>query len=108
MKLHFTNQDIEQAFGEIGEYYIVARKDRNSANWYLGGVTDETGRRVHVNLNFLPDGIYEANIFADADDAHYRDNQFAIIKQHRNVSKNESLDLYLAPGGGFAIELKRL
>ena len=94
--------------GEIGEYYIVARKDRNSADWYLGGVTDETGRRVHINLNFLPDGIYEANIFADADDAHSRDNQFAILKQHRNVSKNESLDLYLAPGGGFAIELKRL
>ena len=94
--------------GEIGEYYIVARKDRNSDNWYLGGVTDETGRRIHVSLSFLPEGTYEANIFADADNAHYRDNQFAIIKQKKNFTKNESLDLYMAPGGGFAIELKRL
>lgn len=94
--------------GEIGEYYIVARKDRDSDNWYIGGVTDETGRRAHINLEFLPDGAYEANIFADADNAHYRDNQFAIVKQQKRVSKNESLDLYMAPGGGFAIELKRL
>ena len=94
--------------GEIGEYYIVARKDRDSDNWYIGGVTDENGRRIHVNLNFLSDGAYEASIFADADDAHYRDNQFAIIKQQKKISRNESLDLYMAPGGGFAIELKRL
>jgi alpha-glucosidase len=90
--------------GEIGEYYIVARKDRDTDNWYIGGVTDETGRRIHIGLNFLSDGVYEANIFADADDAHYRDNQFAIVKQRKKISKNESLDLYMAPGGGFAIE----
>ncbi|MBR2840178.1 glycoside hydrolase family 97 protein [Candidatus Saccharibacteria bacterium] len=94
--------------GEVGKYYIVARKDRDSDNWYVGGVTDETGRRIHINLNFLEPGTYEANIYADADDAHFRDNQFAINKQKKNVNGNESLDLYMAPGGGFAIELKRL
>lgn len=94
--------------GEVGEYYVVARKSREANNWYIGGVTDETGRRIHLNLGFLPDGVYETSIYADADDAHYRDNQFAIVKQHKRVSKNEALDLYLAPGGGFAIELRQL
>ncbi|MBR3131955.1 glycoside hydrolase family 97 protein [Candidatus Saccharibacteria bacterium] len=94
--------------GEIGEYYIVARKDYDSEDWYLGGVTDETGRRVHVNLDFLDNGVYEATIFADSDDAHYRDNQFGILKQKKRVGKNDSLDLYLAPGGGFAIKLKKI
>ena len=91
--------------GEIGKYYIVARKDKDSDNWYVGGVTDEAGHRIHINLNFLDPGTYEAKIYADADDAHYRDNQFAISKQRKHVSGNESLDLYMAPGGGFAISL---
>ena len=94
--------------GEIGEYYIVARKDRDSENWYIGGVTDEVGRRVQVPLDFLDSGTYDASIYADADHAHYREDPFAIVKQNKKVGKTDILDLYLAPGGGFAIELKRL
>lgn len=94
--------------GEIGEYYVVARKDRDSEDWYLGGVTNETGRRVHLNLDFLNDGVYEATIYADSDNAHYRENPFGINIQHKHVGRTESLDLYLAPGGGFAVQLKKL
>ena len=93
--------------GEIGEYYVVARKDRDSDSWYIGGVTDETARRIHINLDFLDNGVYRAKIYADADNAHYRDEQFAINITERHVGRSESLDLYMAPGGGFAIELRR-
>ena len=94
--------------GEIGEYYVVARKDRNTPDWYIGGVTDETERRVHIKLDFLEDSSYEARIFADSKDAHYRDNQFGIIKNRRRINKQQSLDIYMAPGGGFAIQLKKI
>lgn len=94
--------------GEIGEYYIVARKDYDSEDWYIGGVTDETGRRIHVNLDFLDEGAYDASIFADSEDAHYRDNQFGILKQHKKVGRSDFLDLYMAPGGGFAIRLHKV
>ena len=93
--------------GEIGKYFIVARQDRFSDDWYIGGVTDETGRRIHIDLSFIDSGVYEASIYTDADDAHYRDNQFAINKQKKHVSQNESLDLYMAPGGGFAVRLEK-
>lgn len=93
--------------GEIGEYYVVARKDRDSNNWYIGGVTDETARRIHIPLNFLDEGAYKASIYADSEDAHYRDNQFGIIKQTKHVGRSDSIDLYMAPGGGFAIELQQ-
>ena len=93
--------------GEIGEYYVVARKDRETDDWYIGGVTNESGRRVHLTLDFLDSGAYEATIYADAENAHYRDEQFAIIKQRKHVGRQDSLDLYMAPGGGFAIRLKR-
>ena len=92
--------------GEVGEYYVVARKARNG-DWYIGGVTDETGRKVNIGLNFLDEGIYRAEIYADSNDAHYRDNQFGHTITTKNVSKKESIELYMAPGGGFAIRLSR-
>ena len=94
--------------GEVGQYYVVARKDLDSEDWYLGGVTDETGRRINILLEFLSPGVYEASFYCDTDQAHFRDNQFAITKQKRKVDRNETLDLYMAPGGGFAIRLKFL
>ena len=94
--------------GEIGEYYVVARQDRDSEDWYLGGVTNESGRRVHLRLDFLPDGVYEASIYCDSEDAHYRENPFGINITHKKVGRSDVLDLYMAPGGGFAIRLRRL
>ena len=91
--------------GEIGECFVVARKDRDSKNWFVGGVTNTEARRVHINLNFLESGVYRAKIFSDSDDAHYRDNPYGISIVEKHVGNNDFLELYLAPGGGFAIEL---
>ncbi len=30
--------------GEVGDFVTIARKDRNSDDWYLGSVSDETAR----------------------------------------------------------------
>ena len=94
--------------GEIGEYYVVARQARNQNEWYVAGVTDENARRVHIALSFLDSGAYKAEIYTDSDDAHYRDNPFGHNISEKHVSKNESLDIYMAAGGGFAIKLVKL
>ncbi|MBQ3464846.1 glycoside hydrolase family 97 protein [Candidatus Saccharibacteria bacterium] len=94
--------------GEIGEYYIVARQDRDSDDWYIGGVTDEFSRRVNLHLDFLSEGRYEADIYSDSDEAHYRDNPFGILITKKRVERTNTLDIYMAPGGGFAIKLKKL
>lgn len=94
--------------GEIGEYYVVARKARDNKNWYIGGITDTDSRWVHLGLDFLEDGIYSAKIYSDSEDAHYRENPYGISIYEKHVSKNDSLDIYLAPGGGFAIELRKI
>lgn len=94
--------------GEIGEYYVVARKARANHEWYIAGVTDESARRIHISLDFLDAGVYRAEIYTDSDDAHYRDNPFGHNVATKHVSKNESLDIYMAPGGGFAIRLQPL
>ncbi len=94
--------------GEIGDYYVVARKDRDSSNWYLGGVTDANSRQAHINLDFLEDGIYKATLYTDSPDAHYRDNPFGLDISEKHVGRSDFLDIYMAPGGGFAIVLKRI
>ena len=93
--------------GQIGQYYVVARQGRNSEDWFVGGVTNEDGHRVRLNLDFLSDGIYEAEIYRDGDDAHYRENQLSIIIESRKVGRMDNLDIWMAPGGGFAVRLKK-
>ena len=92
--------------GEVGEYYVVARKDRDSGNWFIGGITNEKSRKVHLSLDFLNKTKYRAKSYMDTLESHYQKNQFAIKKETQNLTKNSSLDIYMAPGGGFAIWLK--
>ena len=93
--------------GEIGQYYVVARQKRNSNDWFIGGVTNEHGRRVHISLDFLEVGDYDAEIYRDGAAAHYRDNALDYKIEKRRVTRSEVFDLYLAPGGGFCIRLKK-
>ena len=38
---------------EPGEFIIAARKDKNSGNWFVGGVTNEQSRTFDLKLDFL-------------------------------------------------------
>lgn len=91
--------------GEIGDYVTIARKDRNSADWYLGAGTDENGRTIDVTLDFLDAGkSYTAQIYRDADDTDYRtDTRHHHVIETRQVRRGDRLSLVLAPGGGQAI-----
>jgi hypothetical protein len=40
---------------EIGKYVTMARKDRNSEEWYIGSITNEDPRKLEINLAFLDD-----------------------------------------------------
>jgi alpha-glucosidase len=90
--------------GEIGDYVTIARKDRNSENWYLGAVTDEEGRVLSVPLSFLTPGkTYRAQIYRDGPAADYRTNGKDIVVEERTVTSADILSLRLAPGGGQAM-----
>ncbi|AVI51050.1 alpha-glucosidase [Pukyongia salina] len=92
--------------GEIGDYVVIARKEKGSANWFVGGVTDENNRTLSVNFDFLDnDTVYEATVYKDAAEAHYNTNPEAYKIEKMDVRKGEKLDIDLAPGGGFAISL---
>jgi alpha-glucosidase len=94
--------------GEIGQFYVVARQGRKMTDWFVGGMTNEEGRRVEVYFEFLDEGAsYVAEIYRDGEDAHYRDHQLGYVIEEKMVRREDRLDVYMASGGGFAMRLRR-
>ena len=88
--------------------YIIARKGRGAENWYIGGVTNSNARSFRVTLDFLDEKKYRAKVYRDGEDAHYRDNPLSYKIDEYQVTKNDVIAIYVAPGGGFAIELEAI
>jgi alpha-glucosidase len=94
--------------GEVGDFAIFARKDRNSADWYAGGVNDATARTVEIDFAFLEPGKqYRATIYRDAPDATYlTEARHNIAYETKTVKQGDKMQVWLAPGGGFAARLE--
>ena len=89
---------------EPGEYVVIARQGKKNGQWFCGGVTDDQKRTLEVPMNFLEAGkTYEATIYADAEDADYKENPQAYRIWKQNVTSEDVLSMTMARGGGFAI-----
>jgi len=87
--------------GKIAEYVVVAR--RSGRDWYVGAMTNWTGRELEVDLSFLPEGklwmeAYQDGVNADRMASDYR-------KTRTQVSNSQKLRITLAPGGGWAARI---
>ena len=93
--------------GKIGDYVVVARKQRGADQWFLGAITDEEGRTFDVPLSFLPVGRnYVAEIYADGPGANWLTNPLPVTISQRPVTSTSRLRVVLAPGGGQAIRIR--
>lgn len=94
--------------GEVGDYAIFARKDRNSEDWYAGGINDATARVVRIDFGFLEPGrTYSASVWKDGENATYLTQaRHEIAYDSFEVRAGEAHEFRLAPGGGLAIRLQ--
>ena len=93
--------------GRIGDYVVVARRERGGQTWFLGAISDEKARTLDVPLSFLkPGGRYVAEIYADGPEADWLDNPFPVTITRRPVTSATRLRIILAPGGGQAIRIR--
>lgn len=93
--------------GVIGDYFVVARKDRHSDDWYVGGVSDENRRDVSVALDFLNEHqTYVATVYKDTRESHWETNPGAYEISMEKVTSGDSLNVSMAEGGGFAIRIQ--
>lgn len=91
---------------EPGDYLTVARKQKNSDNWFIGAITDENSRISKLHFEFLDSDIwYVATIYGDSKDSHWKNNPMSYSIKKGLVNKKTKLDLQLAAGGGAAISV---
>ncbi|MFA0963660.1 glycoside hydrolase family 97 protein [Roseivirga sp. BDSF3-8] len=100
-------QESQYLEAEPGQYITVARKAKDSGQWFMGSVGGYEARTSTVDLDFLEKGRkYIATIYADAKDAHYKTNPQAYTINKYVVTSKSKLSQYVAPGGGYAISFK--
>ncbi|MBO6793039.1 MAG: glycoside hydrolase family 97 protein [Balneolaceae bacterium] len=92
--------------GEVGDFVTIAREERETGNWFVGGITNEEARELTINFDFLDSNSeYDVVIYKDAEDAHWDDNPTSIEIEEIEIDSSSSLTIQLAEGGGFAISL---
>ena len=93
--------------GEPGEYVAIVR--RAETDFFLGAATNGEARSIEIPLTFLEKGkSYEATIYADGDDAHWKTNPTSYKIEKKTVSSNDSLLIKMAAGGGCAVNFRIL
>ncbi len=87
--------------GEVGEYLTLAR--RKGDVWYIASMTDWTPRDCTIDLSFLGEGSYEAEIFSDGINADREATDYK--KEVRTVTSGDKLNIHMAPGGGWTARI---
>jgi hypothetical protein len=93
--------------GAVGDYVTIARKERNTGNWFVGGITDENSRTLTLDFSFLDADVnYTATVYKDGVNAHWDENPLDLeITTTTTIDAQTELVINLAEGGGFAISL---
>ena len=82
---------------KIAEYVVVAR--RNGKDWYIGAMSDWSGRTLDIDLSFLPDGNFTMDAYQDGVNADRNASDYK--KSTQQVNRSTKLKLQLASGGGW-------
>lgn len=87
--------------GKIGEYVTIARKKDNT--WYVGSLTNWDKRIIELDLSFLGEGNYKAEIFKDGINAHRVGHDYK--KEIIDVPTNRKLTISMASAGGYVMKI---
>jgi alpha-glucosidase len=86
----------------VGDYVAVAR--RSGDVWYIGAMTDWDSRSLSLDLGFLADGVWSAEVFRDGPNADRNPQDYARVES--SVEPTDTLVAELAPGGGWVARLE--
>ena len=99
-------QETRYLEAEPGDYVTIARKDKNSENWFVGSTVDENGHESKLVFDFLTPGVkYEATIYRDGKEASWDKNPKDYVIEKKTITSKSKLTLRSASGGGYAISI---
>jgi alpha-glucosidase len=83
---------------KLADYVVILREARDGS-FYVGALTDWSPRDLEIATNFLPEGNYRAEIYADGINA----DQYGIdyTRSVRDVTSADKLKIKMAAGGGW-------
>ena len=90
--------------GYPGEHITVVRK--RGDDWYLGAMTSGTARSFEIALDFLENGNYTAEIYADAADSDQFPKKIDI--KSTRVKPGDKIKVKMVADGGLAIHFKKV
>jgi alpha-glucosidase len=88
---------------KVADYIITARK--KDSNWYIAGMTDWSARKFDLQLDFLPDGNYKAELCSDGFNAETYPADYVI--RSFEIRAGQVMSVNMAAGGGFLLKLVR-
>lgn len=89
--------------GEIGKYISIARQKGDV--WYVGSLTNWDARTLCLDLSFLGDGNWMAEIFKDGTNANRIASDYK--KKIISIPADRKLNISMAEGGGYAMKIYR-
>lgn len=87
--------------GKIGQYIATARRHKDV--WYVGALTNWDKREMTLDLSFLGEGDYKAEIFKDGANANDLGHDYK--KEVIDIPSNRQLPISMAKGGGYAMKI---
>lgn len=87
--------------GEVGKYLAMVRQKNDV--WYVGALTNWDSRDMELDLSFLGEGEYKAEIFEDGINADRvgKDYKRKVIP----VPVDRRLKIHMASGGGYVMRI---
>ncbi|SHE39372.1 glycoside hydrolase family 97 protein [Dysgonomonas macrotermitis] len=87
--------------GEISKYITIARQKGDV--WYVGSLTNWDTRTLNLDLSFLGEGNYKADIFKDGVNANKVARDY--VKETIAIPTDRQLKISMAEGGGYVMKI---
>lgn len=94
-----TWDEIKVLYAKVGEAVVVAR--RKGSKWFIGGITNNEGRTINIDLSFLP--ANQSFTLTSFEDGINADRQAMDYKQRETkVNSTTKLAIKMVRNGGWA------
>ncbi len=87
--------------GEMREYIAMAR--RSGKEWYVGVISSWKPRDLDLDLSFLGEGDFQAEIFRDGANSHRIASDY--VHETIDIPSSRKIKIHLAPAGGYAMRI---
>lgn len=99
-----TWEDTRVLDGALGDYVVTLRRAANGELW-VGAMTDWTPREIPLDLRFLGEGRWQAELYEDGANAARYGADWR--REARVVTGSDRLAIRMAPGGGWVARFRR-